>query len=87
MIRSFSKGVFTRSLRRLVPEIRRRDLVPAPAGVRAQALYRDGRLVDDFVFGEGERSLHVLNAPSPAATSCFPIGDHIVERLSAMRTV
>ncbi len=81
MVRSLSKGVFTRSLQRLVPRIRRRDLEPARAGVRAQALYRDGRLVDDFVFGQGERSLHVLNAPSPAATACFPIAEHIVDRL------
>jgi L-2-hydroxyglutarate oxidase len=80
VVRSFSKQVFTGSLRRLVPEIRRRDLLPARSGVRAQALYRDGRLVDDFIFGESERSLHVLNAPSPAATSCIPIASHIVDR-------
>ena len=81
MVRSLSKGVFTRSLRRLVPRLRRSDLVPAKSGVRAQALYRDGRLVDDFIFGEAERSLHVLNAPSPAATSSFPIAGHIADRL------
>ncbi|MBZ0113144.1 MAG: L-2-hydroxyglutarate oxidase, partial [Thermoanaerobaculia bacterium] len=80
LVRSFSKQVFTGSLRRLVPEIRRRDLLPARSGVRAQALYRDGRLVDDFIFAESEHSLHVLNAPSPAATSCMPIASHIVDR-------
>ena len=52
------------------------------AGVRAQALKKDGTLVDDFLIVEGERSVHVLNAPSPAATACIPIGEAIVERVS-----
>ncbi|MBA2442586.1 MAG: L-2-hydroxyglutarate oxidase, partial [Rubrobacter sp.] len=57
------------------------DLVPASAGVRAQALTEDGRLVDDFLIVEGARSVHVLNAPSPAATACLPIGEAIAGRL------
>ena len=80
VFRSLSKGAFVRSLRRLVPEIREDDLVPAEAGVRAQALKGDGSLVDDFLIVEGERSVHVLNAPSPAATACIPIGESVAER-------
>ena len=80
VFRSFSKGAFVRSLQRLVPEVREDDLVPAEAGVRAQALKRDGSLVDDFLIVEGERSVHVLNAPSPAATACLPIGEHVADR-------
>jgi L-2-hydroxyglutarate oxidase len=69
-------------LQRLVPEVEEEDLVPTEAGVRAQALKKDGTLVDDFLIVEGERSVHVLNAPSPAATACLPIGEAIVERVS-----
>ncbi|MDP9425305.1 MAG: L-2-hydroxyglutarate oxidase [Actinomycetota bacterium] len=80
VLRSLSKGAFVRSLQRLVPEVEEGDLVPAEAGVRAQALKKDGTLVDDFLIVEGERSVHVLNAPSPAATACIPIGVHVAER-------
>jgi L-2-hydroxyglutarate oxidase LhgO len=80
-LRSMSKGLFLRSLQRMVPEMRRRDLRPGGSGVRAQALERDGRLTDDFRFEETEGALHVLNAPSPAATACLPIGRHIAERI------
>ena len=59
-------------------------LAPAGAGVRAQALRRDGSLVDDFAFAEGTRSLHVLNAPSPAATASLAIGEEIAQRYAAM---
>jgi L-2-hydroxyglutarate oxidase len=79
--RSFSKGAFVRSLQRLVPEIREDDLVPAPAGVRAQAMTKDGRFIDDFLIVGGKSSLHVLNAPSPAATAAIPIGEYIAERV------
>jgi (S)-2-hydroxyglutarate dehydrogenase len=79
--RSFSKKAFVRSLQRLVPEVGEDDLVPTEAGVRAQALMKDGTLMDDFVIVEGERSVHVLNAPSPAATACIPIGETIVDRI------
>lgn len=82
VFRSLSKGAFVRSLQKLVPEVREEDLVPAEAGVRAQALKGDGGLVDDFLIVAGERSVHVLNAPSPAATACIPIGEHVAERAS-----
>jgi L-2-hydroxyglutarate oxidase len=77
LVRATSRRRFLAEARRLVPALRLDDLDPAPSGVRAQAVDRDGRLVDDFLVLPGERSLHVLNAPSPAATSCLPIGDHL----------
>jgi L-2-hydroxyglutarate oxidase len=80
ILRSLSKKAFVRALRRLLPEIEEGDLVPAPAGVRAQALAKNGALVDDFLIAEGENSIHVLNAPSPAATAALPIGDAVAER-------
>jgi (S)-2-hydroxyglutarate dehydrogenase len=82
VFRSLSKSAFVRGLQRLVPEVEEGDLVPTEAGVRAQALKKDGTLVDDFLIVEGERSVHVLNAPSPAATACIPIGEAIVDRVS-----
>ena len=82
--RSLSKKAFVRGLRRLVPEVEEDDLVPTEAGVRAQALMKDGALIDDFLIVEGERSVHVLNAPSPAATACIPIGESIADRVSAL---
>ena len=82
--RSLSKKAFVRGLRRLVPEVEEDDLVPTEAGVRAQALMKDGALMDDFLIVEGERSVHVLNAPSPAATACIPIGESIADRVSAL---
>ena len=81
MWRSFSKKAFVKALQRLVPDIRSEHLVAAPAGVRAQALNRDGSLVDDFLIEEDERVVSVLNAPSPAATSALNIGDLIAGRL------
>lgn len=79
--RSFSKGAFVRALQRLCPAIRAEHLVPAPAGVRAQALTPDGALVDDFLVVRRDREVHVLNAPSPAATASLAIGAAIVERV------
>jgi (S)-2-hydroxyglutarate dehydrogenase len=79
--RSFSKPAFTRALQRLTPEINQNDLEPGGAGIRAQACDKDGKLVDDFLFIENKRVLHVCNAPSPAATSCFSIGETISEKL------
>ena len=64
---------------RFVPELNARDVHAGPIGVRAQALGRDGRLVDDFVFAETSRALHVRNAPSPAATSAFAIAEHVAD--------
>ena len=82
IIRSFSKAVFVRSLQRLIPEVQSQDLVPTHAGVRAQALMQDGKLVDDFLIVKGENSIHVCNAPSPAATSSLEIGKAVVEQVS-----
>jgi (S)-2-hydroxyglutarate dehydrogenase len=74
-----SKRAFVRDLRRFVPELGARDVLPGPSGIRAQALDRDGRLVDDFVIHRTERALHVRNAPSPAATSSFALARLIVD--------
>jgi (S)-2-hydroxyglutarate dehydrogenase len=75
--RSFSKALFTRSLQRLVPEIQEADLAPGGSGVRAQAMLNDGTFVQDFLFVERADALHVLNAPSPAATASLAIGEEI----------
>jgi (S)-2-hydroxyglutarate dehydrogenase len=85
MSRSVSKRRFTRAIQRLVPEVRRPDLERAPAGVRAQAITADGDLVDDFAFHQVGRALHVLNAPSPAATAALEIGRAITTRLALDR--
>ena len=81
--RSFSKPAFVRALQRLVPEVNSEDLVPGGSGVRAQALTRDGALVDDFQFVPSGRMLHVLNVPSPAATASLVIGRNIVSTAAA----
>ena len=81
MIRSFSKAAFVHSLQRLIPEVQASDLIPTHAGVRAQALMNDGKLVDDFLIVQGGNSVHVCNAPSPAATSSIEIGKAIVEQI------
>ncbi len=73
------RSAFVRAAARYVPELQVRDVEPAFAGVRAQALARDGRLVDDFVFSHTERTLHVRNAPSPAATSSLAIARHVAD--------
>ncbi len=73
------RSAFVHAAARYVPELRVADVKPAFAGVRAQALGRDGRLVDDFVFSATERALHVRNAPSPAATSSLAIARHVVD--------
>ena len=74
-----SSRALVNELRRFVPELDARDVLPGPAGIRAQALDRDGRLVDDFVVHRTERALHVRNAPSPAATSCLALARVIVD--------
>jgi L-2-hydroxyglutarate oxidase LhgO len=79
--RSFSKAAFTRALQRLVPEIRDVDLIPAPAGVRAQACVRSGGLLDDFSIQGSERVINVCNAPSPAATASLAIGGVISKKV------
>lgn len=81
IFRSLSKAAFVRSLQRLIPEINADDLVPAPAGVRAQALMPNGQLVNDFLLVRAPNAVHVCNAPSPAATSSIEIGKAIVEQI------
>jgi len=81
MIRSWSKAAFVRSLQRLIPGVQVDDLVPTHAGVRAQALMNSGKLVDDFLMVQGQHSVHVCNAPSPAATASLEIGKAIVANL------
>lgn len=81
IIRSFSKAAFVRSLQRLIPAVQAEDLVPTHAGVRAQALRNDGNLVDDFLIVSRQNSVHVCNAPSPAATSSIEIGKAVVEKI------
>ena len=80
--RSFSKRLFCESLKRLVPEIREEDLARGGAGVRAQAMSPDGALVQDFCLVQRRRALHVLNAPSPAATASLAIGEEIARQAS-----
>jgi (S)-2-hydroxyglutarate dehydrogenase len=84
MARSLSKKLFAKSLRELIPEVSEQDLAPGGAGVRAQAVSPEGRLLDDFVILRDERMVHVLNAPSPAATSSAAIGAHILESSTAL---
>lgn len=81
--RSFSRRLFVRALQRLLPDLRDGDILRAGAGVRAQAVDRTGRLLDDFHILEHERAIHVLNAPSPAATASLSIGRHVAELANA----
>ncbi|GAA2814842.1 L-2-hydroxyglutarate oxidase [Crossiella cryophila] len=84
MLRSFSTARFAASLARLVPAVTAADLVRSEAGVRAQALRPDGSLVDDFLIERAPRQVHVLNAPSPAATSALEIGRHVADEVAAV---
>ena len=77
---SFYKPGYLKRVRRYCPELELSDLRPYPAGIRAQAVLRDGSLVHDFLFGRTERSLHVCNAPSPAATSALPIAEYLSQQ-------
>lgn len=79
--RSFSKKQFVNSLQHLIPEVQESDLVPGGSGVRAQAVDSEGHLLDDFCIQTKGRMLHVLNAPSPAATACLSIAEHIVDKI------
>jgi L-2-hydroxyglutarate oxidase len=83
IVRSFSKAAFVRSLQRLIPDVQMNDVIPTHAGVRAQALMDDGKLVDDFLIIPGDRSIHVCNAPSPAATSSIEIGKAVAAQIPA----
>lgn len=79
--RSFSKKLFVKSLQKLIPSLTENDIVPGGAGVRAQALDRDGKLLDDFRIIQTDKMIHVLNAPSPAATASLSIGDTISDMI------
>jgi L-2-hydroxyglutarate oxidase len=81
MYRSFSKRAFVEALQKLIPEITEDDLVTGGSGVRAQLCQRDGNLVDDFMIEYAENAVHVINAPSPAATSALQIGKLITEKI------
>jgi L-2-hydroxyglutarate oxidase len=81
--RSVLKPLFVRSLRAMVPDLDLSDLEPGGAGVRAQAMTADGTLVQDFAFEEQPGALHVLNAPSPAATASLAIGEHVASIVEA----
>ena len=82
MYRSLNKKVFLTEISKFIPDINANDLTPRVSGVRAQAVDINGNLVDDFVFESKDNSLHVLNAPSPAATSSFAIGEYIANKVS-----
>lgn len=82
MYRSFSKKGFLKKLQKLIPTIQLSDLTGSPSGVRAMALQPNGEILDDFYFETAERQIHVLNAPSPAATAGLAIGDEIVKKAS-----
>lgn len=84
MKNSLYKRGYLRLVQRYCPSLQQQDLLPHPAGVRAQAVTREGELIDDFLFVSTARTLHVCNAPSPAATSALPIGEHIVSRIKAL---
>jgi L-2-hydroxyglutarate oxidase len=81
--RAFSKRHFLAALRHLIPSLEMEDIAPARSGVRAQALDRSGALVDDFVIERNGRCVHVLNAPSPAATACLAVADTILRKEGA----
>jgi (S)-2-hydroxyglutarate dehydrogenase len=83
MWRSYNKRAFVKALQVLVPEVRVQDVTAGGVGIRAQAMDRKGNLLDDFRFLETPRAIHVLNAPSPAATASLAIGEHIAEQALA----
>jgi L-2-hydroxyglutarate oxidase len=84
MKRSFFKGAYVKELKKLIPEIKSEDLVTGPSGVRAQLCDKNGELVDDFKFVDDVQAIHVLNAPSPAATSSLQIGETVCQRYEKM---
>lgn len=85
LLNSWFKSIYLKRVQKYCPQLQLSDLLPYPTGIRAQAVMRDGTLVEDFLFAESERSFHVCNAPSPAATSSIPIGEHIATRAQHKR--
>ena len=81
MYRSLNKNIFVKEIQKLINGVDLSDIKQIPSGVRAQSVDKDGNLVDDFLFEEGENSLHVLNSPSPAATASLAIGESIVSKI------
>ena len=79
-----SKNAYVKSMQKLVPEVRKYDLVRWGSGVRAQAILPDGTLVDDFVIKETRNAVHVINAPSPGATSSLSIGEYVTDRAASI---
>lgn len=84
LVRSRSRRLYAASARRLIPEVQADDLRRGGSGIRAQAVDQDGTLLDDFALLETDDAVHVLNAPSPAATACFAIGERIADRVLAL---
>jgi len=84
-LRSLSKARFLASLQKLIPALTKDDIVPGGSGVRAQAVAADGRLIDDFHIQTAPGMVHVLNAPSPAATASLAIGREIANRILGER--
>ncbi len=82
IIRSFNKKLFAKALQKLIPEITENDLAPGGTGVRAQAMLSNGTLVQDFCLVQKSHAMHVLNAPSPAATASLAIADHVVNQIA-----
>ena len=77
--RAFSKSLFLKELQKMLPSLKMKDIVSGRSGVRAMALGSDGEVIDDFKIVKNKRNIHVLNAPSPAATACLAIGNQIME--------
>lgn len=83
----YQQKQFTKSLQELIPEVKEEDLIPAPTGVRAQALKFDGNMVHDFYIVQGKLSIHVCNAPSPEATASIEIGKEVVRRIPEQTSI
>jgi L-2-hydroxyglutarate oxidase len=80
---SWFKSKYVHQVKKYLPHIQAADLAPFPAGIRAQPVSRDGKIIEDFLFARSARSLHVCSAPSPAATSAIPIGEYICDKLQS----
>jgi L-2-hydroxyglutarate oxidase len=83
---SLFKGSYLQECRKYAPGLAKADLLPFEAGIRAQAVRRDGTLIHDFLLAETDRMIHVLNAPSPAATAALPIGEHLASKAALRRS-